>query len=204
MESAIKNIENIILYSVFFMLFFLILMPILSIFIVNKSSSLSSSKTNWPFLGSLSIWFLFFIGGFVFILLDRQGSRSLNHFLWLWWSVFGTVPAIIQGLYAIRRNVDSRYFARLRFVKLEVKLQYLKQLQDKWSSQLTWFMTIFVAIGISGVLAIINLAESDSLKSQYLYQWLGAFGYGFVGVLFGVFGQIISIINRIIDKTAPP
>lgn len=189
-------------YSIIFMVSFLIAMLILSIWIINESKVLSV-KTDWPLFGSVMTWLFFSIAGLVYMLLIWYRENIFDLSLWLWWALFGIVPALIQGIYAIRRNINSRYFMRLHFVKQQVKLQYLKQLQDKWSSELTWFMTIFVALGITGVLTIIGSAKDD-VKMQYLFQWLGAFGYGFVGILFGVFGQIITIINRIIDKTVPP
>jgi hypothetical protein len=176
-----------ILYAIFFMLAFFIVIPGLSVMVVKKSESLSRGKPDWPLNGSLMIWLLFFVGGFIFMLLDRHPNGGLNLFLWLWRSFFGILPALIQGIYAIRKNIDKRYFTRLDGInKLEIRLQYLKQLQDKWSSQLTWFMTIFVALAVSAVLAIINLGHTDTLKDQMLYQWFVAFGYGLVGVLFEV------------------
>ncbi|MBI4329495.1 MAG: hypothetical protein HY685_06490 [Chloroflexi bacterium] len=170
-------------------------------FAVSKGGSL---RFDWPFTIAFSVWLLFAVIG-ALSAAWLEGSLSLNLGLWLWWALFGLVPALIEGLYVIRANIDKRYFARvhsksLNPADLAITLQYLKQIQDKWSSQMNWFTAFFVGIGITGVLGLLNLKVFQDEASAWILQWLPILAYAFVGVVLGIYGHAISIINLVIDR----
>jgi hypothetical protein len=128
----------------------------------------------------------------MFISLPSIGLSNLR-VTFGWWLFLGLTFGIIEAVSWMRLNLDFVYSKKYSD---EVKMALLQVEHDKWKWALTLFTTIFLAVGVSGLLTIV-IGTTDILVGPWSFVYLVVFSYGTVGLALGVYGNVFGKINRI-------